>query len=183
MVRPERNGAFDGNEWLLPGVTVTIEEASISPMSQSLRFEAASLNRTAITAADGSYFFGELTPGAYRVTAMVTLKGFDFTSDTDGLADWVVAVDVVAQMISQANFAGIGHGEITGQVFDVTSLQGVAAAVIRCRWSGYDDILGTTTTSCSPPSLTTPVRRHGRRPYGYFTCEGLDRSPTAHRYR
>ena len=64
--------------------------AAVSEL-QSLRLEAAPVNRTAITASDGSYFFGGLTAGAYRVTAGVSAKGFSYTSDTDGLTDWIVA--------------------------------------------------------------------------------------------
>ena len=62
-----------------------------------------------------------------------------------------------------------------GSVFDVTSLQGVAAAVIRCRWSGYDDILG----NDDDVVFTTIADDSGSFdmagvPYGYFICDGLD---------
>jgi LPXTG-motif cell wall-anchored protein len=167
------NGALDGNEWVLPGVTVTIEAGTSK--SQSLRLEAAPLNQTAVTGADGSYFFGGLAVGAYRVTAHVSLNGFDYTSDTDGLADWIVAVDIVAQATAHADFAGLGHGEIIGQVFDATTLQGVAGATIRCSWSGFDDILGN-----DDDVLFTDVADDTGSfdmagvPYGYFSCVGLD---------
>ena len=168
------NGAFDGNEWVLPGVTVTIGEPG-SSTSQSLHLEAAPPNRTAVTAADGSYFFGSLAVGAYRVTAQVSLNGFDYTSDTDGLTDWIVAVDVVAQATATANFAGIGHGEIIGQVFDSTTLQGVAGASIRCSWSGFDDIIGNDDDIVfTEVADDTGSFDMAGVPYGYFSCVGLD---------
>lgn len=167
------NGAFDGNEWVLPGVTVTIEAGTST--SQSLRLEAAPLNRTAVTAADGSYFFGALAVGAYRVTAQVSINGFDYTSDTDGLTDWIVGVNVVAQATTTADFAGIGHGEILGQVFDATTLQGVAGASIRCSWSGFDDILGNEDDIVfNDVADATGSFDMAGVPYGYFSCVGLD---------
>ncbi len=168
------NGAFDGNEWVLPGVTVIIEEAGAST-SQALHLEAAPLNRTAVTAADGSYFFGSLTVGAYRVTAQVSLNGFDYTSDTDGLTDWIVAVNVVAQATATADFAGIGHGEIIGQVFDATTLQGVAGASIQCSWSGFDDVLGNQDDIVfNDVADETGSFDMAGVPYGFFSCVGLD---------
>jgi LPXTG-motif cell wall-anchored protein len=169
------NGAFDGNEWLLPGVTVILEQASDNPALQSLRLEAASFSRSAITASDGSYFFEALPAGAYRVTAAVSVHGFSYTSDTDGLADWVVSVNVVALATSNADFAGIGHGEITGQVFDATTHQGVPAASIRCSWSGFDDILGNDDDVVfAMIADDTGSFDMAGVPYGYFSCDGLD---------
>ena len=169
------NGVFDGNEWVLPGVTVILEQAGDNPALQSLRLEAASFNRTAITASDGSYFFDALPAGPYRVTAAVSVKGFSYTSDTDGLADWIVSVNVVAATISNANFAGIGHGEITGQVFDTTTHQGVPGAIIRCSWSGFDDIVGNDDDMVfAMIADATGSFDMAGVPYGYFTCGGLD---------
>jgi hypothetical protein len=169
------NGIFDGNEWVLPGVTVILEEAGNNPALQSLRVEVTPLNRTAVTASDGSYFFDALPAGAYRVTAAVSVKGFSYTSDTDGLADWIVSVNVVAATTSNANFAGLGHGEITGQVFDATTHQGVSAATIRCSWSGFDDILGNADDLIfTMIADSTGSFDMAGVPYGYFTCDGQD---------
>ena len=169
------NGVFDGNEWLLPGVTVVLEQAGSTPALQSLRLEATPFNRTAITASDGSYFFDALPAGAYRVTAAVSVKGFSYSSDTDGLADWIVSVNVVAATTSSANFAGIGHGEITGQVFDATTHRGVPGAIIRCSWSGFDDILGNDDDMVfAMIADNTGSFDMAGVPYGYFTCGGMD---------
>jgi len=169
------DGVFDGNEWVLPGVTVILEQASSSPALHSLRVETAPLSRNAVTASDGSYSFGGLPAGAYRVTAAVSVKGFSYTSDTDGLADWIVSVNVVAATTSNADFAGIGHGEITGQVFDATTHQGVPAATIRCRWSGFDDVLGNEDDLVfTMIADNTGSFDMAGVPYGYFTCDGLD---------
>ncbi len=109
------------------------------------------------------------------MTASATIRGFDYTSDTDGLADWIVDVHVVAHTLSIANYAGLGHGEITGQVFDTTTLQGVAAALIDCRWSGYDDVLG----NADDITFSVVADAGGSfdmtgLPYGYFSCVGRD---------
>jgi len=171
----DADGVFDRNEWVLPGVTVTLGPAITGLTSQALRLEAPSLPLTAVTAADGSYLFSALTPGAYRVTAAATIRGFGYTSDTDGLADWIVDVRVVAQTTSVADYAGLGLGEITGQVFDTTTLQGLASALIECRWSGYDDLLG----NADDITFSVVADAGGSfdlagLPYGYFSCDGRD---------
>lgn len=38
----------------------------------------------------------------------VSIRGFDYTSDTDGLADWIVEVNVAVQTMRSADFAGWG---------------------------------------------------------------------------
>jgi len=171
----DADGIFDRNEWVLPGVTVTLGPATTGLTSQALRLEASSLPLTAVTGADGSYLFSALTPGAYRVTAAATIRGFGYTSDTDGLADWIVDVRVVARTTSIADYAGLGRGAITGQVFDTTTLQGLAAALIECRWSGYDDVLG----NADDTTFSVVADAGGSfdltgLPYGYFSCDGRD---------
>ena len=93
----------------------------------------------------------------------------------DGLADWIVSVNVIAATTSSANFAGIGHGEITGQVFDTTTHQGVPGAIIRCSWSGFDDIVGNDDDMVfAMIADATGSFDMAGVPYGYFTCGGLD---------
>ncbi|HEX4981202.1 MAG TPA: SdrD B-like domain-containing protein [Ilumatobacteraceae bacterium] len=173
----DRNGnrVVDVNEWPLPGVTVTLDQPDSGARPESLRLNAATPRRTAITTTDGSYSFVGLGAGSYRVTAAAAIKGFDYTSDTDGATDWNVAVTVAAHAKSTADFAGLGHGEITGQVFDSTTLQGVAAATVSCSWSGYDDVVG----NDDDVVFTLGADAAGSFnlvgiPFGFFTCDGRD---------
>jgi hypothetical protein len=173
----DRNGnrVVDVNEWPLPGVTVTLDQPDSGARPESLQLNASVPLRTAITTADGTYFFGALNAGSYRVTAEVTIKGFDYTSDTDGAYDWTVAVNVAEHAASTADFAGLGRGEITGQVFDSTTLQGVAAATVSCRWSGYDDVPG----NDDDVMFTLGADATGSFdlvgiPFGFFSCDGRD---------
>ncbi|MEY2553391.1 MAG: large repetitive protein, partial [Ilumatobacteraceae bacterium] len=165
------DGVLDGNEWVLPGVTVVLDDTSTAPHVASLRTQAAATRLTAVTAADGTYFLGGLPIGSYRVTATATINGFDYTSDTDGALDWKVAVNVVAHTTSVADFAGLGRGEVTGQVFDSATLQGIAGASIRCQWSGFDDVLGNEDdVMFSITADPTGSFDMAGVPYGYFTC-------------
>ena len=168
------NGLFDGNEWVLPGVTVVLDEGG-SFSTETLRTQAAPIHQSAVTAADGSYFFGGLFAGSYQVTATAIIKGFDYTSDTDGATDWKVAVAVVANAVSTADFAGIGRGQLIGQVFDSATLEGIPGALITCRWSGYDDVLGNAddVTFTITADATGSFDMAGI-PYGNFTCSGRD---------
>jgi LPXTG-motif cell wall-anchored protein len=169
------NGVVDPDEWPMPGVSVTLDQPGGGERPESLRLRAAAPRRTAITTADGSYSFGAVDAGSYRVTAAVTIKGFEYTSDTDGATDWYVAVNVAADAGSTADFAGLGHGAIIGRVFDSTTLQGVAAATVSCRWSGYDDVL----YNDDDLMFTLIADAAGSFdlvgiPFGFFTCGARD---------
>jgi LPXTG-motif cell wall-anchored protein len=178
------NAAFDGSEWVLPGVTVTLDQpvgvsrvAAASSDSQVIAQASPTPPRTAVTAADGSYTFTGLPAGDYRVTAAAAINGFDYTSDTDGAADWKVAVNVVAKATSVADFAGLGHGTLAGQVFEQGTKAGIARATVQCVWSGYDDVLG----NADDVVLSVTADDAGSFdmagvPYGYFSCDGRDRA-------
>ena len=140
-----------------------------------LREQAATPLRTTVTAADGSYSFTGLPVGAYNVVAAASIKGFDYTSDTDGAADWRVAVKVAPRKTSTADFAGLGRGTLLGQVFEEGSHKGIPKASIQCVWSGYDDVLG----NADDVTLTVTADDNGSFdmsgvPYGYFSCDGRD---------
>ena len=179
------NGQFDGNEWVLPGVAVTLTQGTpgtqtissptISSRTGSRRTAGATTLRTAVTGADGSYQFTQLDPGPYTVTAKATINGFDYTSDTDGALDWVVEVAAIANSSAVADFAGLGRGEVVGQVFESSTLVGLPNATISCHWSGVDDVAGTdddvtfqVTADANGAFDITGV------PYGYFSCGGQD---------
>ena len=169
----DRDGQFDGNEWLLPGVTVRLAGSGAS-LSANRRSEAAPV-RTAITDANGAYLFESLPAGAYQVTAAVTISGFGYTSDTDGASDWVVGVDVVVNTTKQADFAGLGTGRVIGQVYETGTRDGLPGARISCRWAGYDDVLGT----ADDIVFRVTAGADGRFdmagvPYGDYSCDGRD---------
>ena len=168
-----RNGLFDGREWVLPGVTVTLG----SPVG-ARSFAAASAPTkapTAVTAADGSYVFNGLVPGAYTVTAAAQIEGFDYTSDTDGDLDWRVNVNAKARQVGVADFAGLGRGEVLGQMFEKTTKRGLPFAAVRCRWAGYDDVLGNADDVPFEVTAAADGTFDMRGvPYGNFTCGGTD---------
>ena len=174
------DGVFNGTEWVLPGVTVTLS-ASRPPQGNGLLRTATATDPatgvTAVTAIDGSYQFNGLVPGPYTVTAHAAIKGFDYTSDTDGSADWIVGVEAIANTSAVADFAGLGRGEVVGQVFETTSMVGLPFAAITCTWSGFDDLAGTgdDVTFQVSADATGSFDMAGV-PYGYFTCDGQDAS-------
>jgi len=170
------DGVFNGTEWVLPGVTVNLSSSHTAPTS-SLRTAAAATVRSAVTAVDGSYQFNGLVPGQYTVTATAAIKGFDYTSDTDGALDWVVSVQAIANTSAVADFAGLGRGEVLGQVFDSATLEGLPFAAITCHWSGFDDVTGTgDDVTFQVTADSTGSFDMAGVPYGYFTCDGLDSS-------
>jgi LPXTG-motif cell wall-anchored protein len=176
-----RNGVFDGREWVLPGVAVTLTPAE-EPVAVGA-FHAAGVLRAAaveqpastITGPDGSYVFSRVVPGAYRVAASTSIRGFDYTSDTDGDLDWSVQVAVAAREVGVAEFAGMGRGELGGRMFETGTLEGLAFAAITCRWAGYDDALGTADDVSFEVTATSDGAFDLEGvPYGSFTCSGVD---------
>jgi len=172
------NGRVDPNEWPLPGVTVTLGATNASSLrgaSSTPLAAFATPQRTAVSASDGSYAFTELPAGTYEVTAHLAASGFEYTSDTDGLADWVVAVPVVVDQTGIADFAGIGKGEVVGTVYDTATGSGLGAAVVTCRWFGLDDTSGT----ADDVDIVIIADTAGHfdltgMPYGSYTCGGVD---------
>jgi hypothetical protein len=170
------NGVFDPNEWVLPGVAVNLDDPGVRTTA-AFHAEAATVHKTAVTGPDGSYTFSGLSSGPYQVTATAVIKGFDYTSDSDGVADWKVAVNVDPKAPGVADFAGLGRGQLTGRVFEQGTRKGIPQAAIQCVWSGYDDTLGT------GDDVTMTVTADGNGsfdmagvPYGYFSCDGRDRA-------
>jgi len=129
----------------------------------------------AVTAADGSYHFADVAPGDYQVSAAVNLPGFSYTSDSDGAADWHVAVQVASAAVSQAMFAGIGKGTLQGSVFTSSSGAPIKNAPVVCRWAGFDDIMNTA-DDVLLDSMTGAQGQFGLQgvPYGAFSCTGTD---------
>jgi hypothetical protein len=169
------NGVYDGREWILPGVTVSLSEA-FDAASIGRTVEAASVATTAVTDKDGAYLFTHLPAGAYEVSAAANIKGFDRTSDTDGALDWVVKVPVKVRAVGIADFAGLGRGELVGTMFETTTGRGLGAAAVTCTWGGYDDRLGNSddlpfdVTAADDGSFDMKGV-----PYGNFACAGTDR--------
>ncbi|MEO6126246.1 MAG: LPXTG cell wall anchor domain-containing protein [Ilumatobacteraceae bacterium] len=105
----------------------------------------------------------------------MTIKGFDYTSDSDGQTDWLVDVVVVANTTAEADFAGLGRGEVAGQVFEFATPQGLGGAMVQCLWSGFDDLFGT----ADDVTFTVVAYAAGSFdmagvPYSVFTCIGRD---------
>ncbi len=174
-----RNGVFDGNEWVLPGVTVTLlsDGTGITGSFAPLRTQQAGFVGTTVTAADGSYSFASLQPGGYRASASASIAGFEYTSDTDGATDWIVDVKIPAGRTERADFAGLGKGQIVGQVYETTTMQGLPYADVTCHWAGYDDVLGSADdVAFAVVASMAGEYDFGGVPYGKFTCDGLDRS-------
>jgi LPXTG-motif cell wall-anchored protein len=136
----------------------------------------SALSFTTRTDKDGHYTFTHLPFGQYVVSAATAIKGFDYTSDTDGGIDWTVSVGVRApETPAIADFAGLGKGEIVGQMFEESTGRGLALASIRCGWGGYDDVLGT----ADDVRFELTADSEGQFdmagvPYGNFACEGVD---------
>jgi hypothetical protein len=180
------NTSFDGREWILPGVQVRLTQViapSAVPASTEGGFQAAAFAPAAspisvvvTTDKDGRYVFTGLPFAQYSVSAVANIKGFDYTSDSDGNADWNVSVSVVTPGVPGiGDFAGLGKGEIIGQMFEQQTGNGLAFATIRCMWGGYDDVLG----NGDDVPFELPADAEGRFdmagiPYGNFSCSGVD---------
>jgi|GEM_PF-2558593 len=169
----DRNGnaRIDAREWMLPHVDVVLTPAS-APRTQ--RVELASSLRVR-SAPDGSYAFEDVPPGEYVVTAVADIDGFDRTSDTDGDLDWTVRVSAPAATTGIADFAGLGRGHLAGDVVEVGTSRAIAGAQVRCRWGGFDDVLGTP----DDVVFTGTADATGRFdlagvPYGEFSCDATD---------
>jgi hypothetical protein len=180
------NTSFDGREWILPGVQVRLTQVitpSATPASTEGGIQAAAFTPAATplsfvvtTDKDGKYTFTGLPFSQYSVSAVANIKGFDYTSDTDGNADWNVTVSVASPGVPGiGDFAGLGKGEIIGQMFEQQTGNGLAFATIRCMWGGYDDVLG----NGDDVPFELPADAEGRFdmagiPYGNFSCSGVD---------
>jgi LPXTG-motif cell wall-anchored protein len=159
---------LDPGEPPLPGVPVTL---TIGVNGSAWRVGIAAASRSATTGADGQYRFDNVEAGTYVVTASVAATGFRYTSDTDGLADWVVDVQVSGADTADASFAGVGDGQLEGTVYDSTTLAPIGAATVRCHWAGFDDIPGTADDTV----ITAVANAQGAfvitdTPYGRYTC-------------
>jgi hypothetical protein len=180
------NTSFDGREWILAGVQIQLTQIltpSVTPASGESGFQTAAfvpaatpLSYTVTTDKDGKYVFSGLPFSQYSVSAVANIKGFDYTSDTDGNADWNVSVSVTSPGVPGiGDFAGLGKGQIIGQMFEQQTGEGLAFATIRCMWSGYDDVLG----NGDDAPFELPADAEGRFdmagiPYGNFSCSGVD---------
>jgi len=164
------NGVFDGREWVLPGVTVTLTPGLTSAKAA---LPQAFPGATAVTGPDGSYAFADLSPGSYTVSASVQIAGFDRTSDGD--VDWVVDVAVAGKGVGVADFAGLGRGSLYGTMFEVDTRRGMPFATVTCSWGGYDDVLGT--GDDLPFEVTADAEGDfdmAGIPYGEYECAGVD---------
>ncbi|HKS98441.1 MAG TPA: hypothetical protein VJT31_02835 [Rugosimonospora sp.] len=167
----------------MPGVPVELSTITLvhdsRPQFTSRALAAPAGSSVAIqqsvTAADGSYQFLDLPPGAYTVTASVSIAGFSYTSDSDGGADWTVHVDLSGTTDTQADFGGIGHGSLNGSIFNSTTQAPISSANVTCRWAGLDDILG----DADDVLMSAVANASGgfglpQIPYGLYTCSGRD---------
>ncbi|MBI5089010.1 MAG: hypothetical protein HZB15_09180 [Actinobacteria bacterium] len=177
------DGARGPGEWALERVTVALVPAGGGADVPRMHVEGTTeraadepaVQRTAVTGADGSYRFDGVAVGAYVVTAAVPIDGVESLSDSDGGADWTVAVQVVSGSEVVADFAGLGHGALGGGVFDPVTQQGSPGAVVTCTWSGADGVPGTVDDAMFD---TTADGAGGfdlvGLPYGTYTCGAID---------
>lgn len=181
-----QDGDRDAGEWVLPGVQVVLTATARSRAFAASpgRFAAlavrdSDLRRVATSDSRGAYAFSGVPAGSYRVTASVVADGFGYTSDTDGRADWVVAVDVSAGGTATASFAGLGHGTLHATVVAATTGKPIDHADVSCVWAGFDDTSGTkddvhvAAVAGADGSITLE-----HVPYGAYSCSGQD--PTTH---
>lgn len=179
------DGDRDQGEWPLPGVVVQLSSADAAtpssasvmayPVARARPAAVLATTRQTVTGPNGGYRFDRTAPGRYTVTASVTEPGFDYTSDSDGLADWTVEVVMVGSVAAAADFAGSGRGTIEGTVFGSTTLAPVSGAEVTCRWGGLDDVLGTADDVMMP--IVANVSGEFELtdvPYGVYSCSGRD---------
>jgi hypothetical protein len=149
----------DEDETALADVPVELRPIGTQSGPRSTRSDAA-----------GRYRFPAVTPGSYRIVAVVPAPGIEQSWDSDGTVDWSVSVDVLATEPSAADFAAIGSGTVNGRVAD-SSGNTVQAAPLTCTWAGADGTFGTGdestfhATSGADGSFSV-----GGVPFGQFEC-------------
>lgn len=127
------NGTRDPGEPVLPGATVTLTPTSPSGDAQ-----------TAVSAADGTFLFQQLSAGTYSVT-QTPPTGFAQTQPaTDGYSV-VLASGGSSLNNNFGDFRGTLQGSLAGFVFNDLNGNGV-------RDSGEPGMAGVTVTLASPPA-------------------------------
>jgi LPXTG-motif cell wall-anchored protein len=159
-------------------VRVVITRVIAIPVGVGSRHSTSSptpLTAHTVTGRAGQYRFSHLPPGHYRVTASVDSAGIRYTSDTDGLRDWIVAVNVTSGNIAVARFAGLGKGTLDGNVFANSNGVAISDATVQCRWAGFDDVLGTADDVVINLVADVDGQFHvAHVPFGLFSCVGHD---------
>jgi hypothetical protein len=108
----------------IPGITVSLTGSNVPSV---------------VTDIAGSFRFLGLMPGTYVVKASLPSNQSILPSwDSQGSADWQVAVTVVNAQTAVAQFAGVGSTNVEGSVETAR-----AQSVVRAQWDGVDDALGT----------------------------------------
>jgi hypothetical protein len=103
FVDANANGVRDANEPGIPGVTVTLSGTDSS---------SASVSRTMLTGNDGSFSFGQLSPGTYSVTETQPPAFMDGT-ETAGTSGGTVGNDAISAitLAGDANATGYTFSE------------------------------------------------------------------------
>lgn len=176
----DKDGVHDAGEATMGGVPVELVPTAGPPGKVQRSAARVSIEPSAgttgqvVTGPDGTYAFEAVLPGAYTVLARLSGAGISPWWDSDGTGDWTVSVTVPVGTAT-ADLAAVGAGAVNGQVYFASTQQGVAAAQVRCAWSGVDGVLGTAddgvfTVDAGVDGAFTLANA----PYGTYSCAGVD---------
>jgi len=146
----DRDGVLDAGEQGLPGVTIRLLDAVTSTVLG-----------TQVTAGDGAYAFGPLTPGRYTIEEVVDPTRPEFFPRQPG--------KVTSLLTSGANsvhFGNPGQGTIAGTVRHDTNFDGAGDAPLLAEVTVFLDMNGNDTRDADEPTVVADAA-------GAYTFAGL----------
>ncbi|MGD9998775.1 MAG: collagen binding domain-containing protein [Ilumatobacteraceae bacterium] len=172
------DGGRGEGEWPVQGATIVLQATGSAAVVPPGHLAATSehpadgvdVQRAAFTGTDGSYQFDDVAPGDYVVTASVSIDGLEPAPGT-----WSRVVQAVPGSPSVVDFAAVGRGTLTGDVFDPATGVGSSAAGVSCTWFGSDGVQGTFDDAV----FDAAVDQAGGfdlvgLPFGTFSCAAFD---------
>lgn len=131
----DRDGKWDSNEPSLPQTPLVAELTEAAVLSaQSVRSSVRTQGTTIRLTTDsaGRFSVGSLTPGKWRVKALLTTEALETVYDSGGQLDWTLDAVVPLNGVGVGTFAAAGNTTILNSPVPSGTTQ------VNVRWEGAD---------------------------------------------